>query len=70
MSDRPIIRCCDQPRLQLTRDERVTRVATLTDDGVLLVDATPLSCSGDTFDSDDKHIACGNCGMEQELEDD
>jgi hypothetical protein len=48
----------------------VTRRATLTDEGVLLVDATPLSCSGETFDSDDKHLACDNCGMEQELEDD
>ena len=70
MSDRPIIRCCDQPRFQLTRDERVTRLATLTDDGVLLVDETPVSCSGQTFVSDDKYLACDNCGTERELADD
>lgn len=65
-----ITRCCDSPRLRLTRDERVTRLATLTDDGVLLVDDAPVSCSGETFDSDDKYLTCDNCGMEQELEDD
>jgi hypothetical protein len=70
MSDRPIIRCCDQPRLQLTRDERVTRLATLTDNGVLLVDDTPLFVGGATFDDDDKYLTCDNCGTGQELEDD
>ena len=69
MSD-TITRCCDSPRLSLTRDERVTRLATLTDDGALLVDDAPVHCSGETFDSDDKYLTCDNCGMQQELEDD
>jgi hypothetical protein len=70
VSSDPISRCCDQPCLRLTRDERVTRLATLTDDGVLLVDDTPVSFSGATFDRDDKYISCGNCGTGQEVEDD
>jgi hypothetical protein len=69
-SDYAITRCCDQPRLRLTRDERVTRLATLTDDGVLLVDDTPAFVSGATFDDDDKYLTCDNCGTGQEIEDD
>jgi hypothetical protein len=69
-SDATIVRCCDQPSLRLTRDERVTRLATLTDDGVLLVDDTPVFVSGETFDADDKYLTCDACGTEQELEDD
>jgi hypothetical protein len=69
-SDATIVRCCDQPRLRLTRDERVTRLATLTDDGVLFVDDTPVFISGEIFDADDKYLTCDACGTEQELEDD
>lgn len=69
MSNDTIIRCCDQPRLRLTRDERVTRLATLTDDGTLLVGDTPVSVSGATFDADEKCLTCDHCGTGQELED-
>jgi hypothetical protein len=70
VSNDTISRCCDQPRLRLTRDERVTRLATLTDDGVLLVDDAPVSVSGATFEADDKYLTCDTCGTGQELEDD
>jgi hypothetical protein len=70
VSDDTIIRCCDQPRLRLTRDERVTRLATLTDDGTLLMDDAPVFVSGATFEADDKYLTCDNCGTGQELEDD
>lgn len=70
MSNDTITRCCDNPHLRLTRDERVTRLATLTDDGALLVDDTPVAFSGATFDSDDKYLACDNCGTARELADD
>ncbi len=70
MNSDPIIRCCDSPRLRLTRDERVTRLATLTDEGVLLVDDPPVSCSGQTFDNDDKYLSCDNCGTGREIADD
>lgn len=70
MSDDTITRCCDQPRLRLTRDERVTRLATFTDDGALLVDDAPVSVGGATFEADDKYLTCDNCGTGQELEND
>jgi hypothetical protein len=64
------IRCCNDPRLALTTDERVTRRVWLTAEGELLIDSMPESCSGPTFDCDDKYLVCENCGTERELEDD
>jgi hypothetical protein len=63
-----IPRCCTEPRLRLTRDERVTRRASLSADGVLLVDDTPLATSGAIFDADDASLTCDTCGTSRALD--
>jgi hypothetical protein len=61
-------KCCEAPKLKLTRDERVTYTAKY-DARTGEAKIVPFSgvLLGHTFDEDNPHVECLNCGTAQDL---